>query len=164
MALASLHEYAAQATEIGDAAARTELPEIGQDPTLAAHSKALMALGASNARAGHLGVDAVLVDLAACTPEARVAAYFVLVGYWHTAARVDPDAYDRLIDVLHCDASLWDDDQQAGVAALAALTALTVHDDRGVEPAVAAAERRAVLRRVKHTSPYLAGVARRAGV
>ncbi len=149
----------------GDTAALVQqLTEALDDPVFAAHDEALMELGASAARAGHHGLDAVLVELAACAPHARIGAYLVLTGYWHAAAQIDADAYARIVELLHGDASLWEGDQRAGIAALSALSALTVHDDRGVAPADAIAERLAVLRRVKHTSPTLAGVAARAGI
>lgn len=146
------------------AALMQRFTEALHDPVFAVHDEALMEVGASAARAGHDGLDAVLVDLAACAPEARASAYLVLTGYWHAARRIDTGAYARIVTLLHGDASLWEADQRTGIAALSALSALTVHPDRGVAPADATAERLAVLRRVKHTSPTLADVAARAGV
>jgi hypothetical protein len=165
MAVTHPRDRALQIAAARDAAAlQQELTDALHDPAFAAHDEALVELGAAAARGGHRGLDRVLFDLAGCAPDARTAALLVLAGYWHAAERVDPAVYAGLVDLLHRDAALWDDDQRAGIAAFSALTALTVHPDRGVAPAAATAERLAVLRRVKHTSPYLAGVAARAGV
>lgn len=164
MTPADPRERARQIAGAGDVGAVVhQLAEALDDPAFATHDEALMDLGASAARAGHEELDTVLVELVALAPEARFAVYLVLAGYWHAAARVAVGTYARLVEALHNDATLWDGEQRDGLAALAALAALTVHEDRGVDPAHAAAERIAVLRRVKHRSPYLAGLAERAG-
>lgn len=139
--------------------ARAVGASIGQPP-LAGDDQTLIELGVGIARAGQRGFDRTLLALTA-DPTLRAAALLVLAGYWRGAERVEPAVYRAVVDDVALDPAAWDGDQADGLAALAAIAALTVHAERGVDPADANAARLAVVERFAHTSPYLTGLAER---